>query len=520
MLQTFNPFHPALRFRWVKKLFPNLSIIRHTEGYMAELLAFIEGEVEAYRQEMGDQVDTGCYIGAYLNELSQLKPGEEDDQTTLSVGPFSRPTSWSCFWRVADHLLDSVVGRVLPGSNPEAQRTMQEEMGRVWAATNTPRWHTWTGCRTPWPPSPRCSAWGVSCPLPSRTKAPEDVSLGGYRIPKDTTIMFNLSHGLLTPSTGRSPPVFPPERFLTEEGKVFKPDHFMPFGSGKRVCLGESLARLEVFVFLASLMHRFSWRLADDNVTWETSTILSRPPNFFVYAVSREEEAKTRKIRKITLITFCLYFITSMGYIGLSLGGDLFSTDPFVYMIISGAMDIPGTSLIIPVVERFGRRRSNVVLYFLTAMSLLGLSFIPTSYGRVVMTLALLGRLTLSACYQVIFLHGSELFPTEVRARGMSNASMMARISAVFTSFLLSALTAPSKRSLLQLLTCDGCGSVRALSLVTTIGIYIPGSLLQGALKCTASYLESALPQWIETELGLIDCCLPRKRQARLPHHP
>ncbi|KAG0729303.1 Solute carrier family 22 member 13 [Chionoecetes opilio] len=149
---------------------------------------------------------------------------------------------------------------------------------------------------------------------------------------------------------------------------------------------------------------------------------------------------RTRKIRKITLITFCLYFITSMGYIGLSLGGDLFSTDPFVYMIISGAMDIPGTTLIIPVVERFGRRRSNVVLYFLTAMSLLGLSFIPTSYGRVVMTLALLGRLTLSACYQVIFLHGSELFPTEVRARGMSNASMMARISAVFTSFLLSAL--------------------------------------------------------------------------------
>ncbi|KAG0724616.1 Solute carrier family 22 member 1 [Chionoecetes opilio] len=63
-----------------------------------------------------------------------------------------------------------------------------------------------------------------------------------------------------------------------------------------------------------------------------------------------------------------------------------------------------------------------------------------TGYGRVVMTLALLGKLTLCACYQIIYLHSSELFPTEVRTLGMANASMMARISAVFASFLVSAL--------------------------------------------------------------------------------
>ena len=31
---------------------------------------------------------------------------------------------------------------------------------------------------------------------------------------------------------------------------------------------------------------------------------------------------------------------------------------------------------------------------------------------------------------------------------------------------------------------------------------------------------ESTLTQWSERSWGLIDCCLPRKRQARLPHHP
>lgn len=42
-----------------------------------------QDEMEVYKQQMGGQVDTGCYIGAYLHELDQLKPGEGDD-TTLS----------------------------------------------------------------------------------------------------------------------------------------------------------------------------------------------------------------------------------------------------------------------------------------------------------------------------------------------------------------------------------------------------------------------------------------------------
>ena len=57
-----------------------------------------------------------------------------------------------------------------------------------------------------------------------------------------------------------------------------------------------------------------------------------------------------------------------------------------------------------------------------------------------VMTLALLGKMTLTATYQILFLHSGELFPTEVRTWGMGNASMMARIGSVFASFLVSAL--------------------------------------------------------------------------------
>ena len=46
------------------------------------------------------------------------------------------------------------------------------------------------------------------------------------------------------------------KRFLNESGRFSKPDHFVPFGHGRRQCLGEPLARAELFLFLASIVRR------------------------------------------------------------------------------------------------------------------------------------------------------------------------------------------------------------------------------------------------------------------------
>ena len=62
----------------------------------------------------------------------------------------------------------------------------------------------------------------------------------------------------MNPDLWEAPEDFRPERFLTADGRrVQKPKHFMPFGAGQRMCLGDALAEMELQLFFASLMHVF-----------------------------------------------------------------------------------------------------------------------------------------------------------------------------------------------------------------------------------------------------------------------
>lgn len=61
----------------------------------------------------------------------------------------------------------------------------------------------------------------------------------------------------MDPELWDEPQAFRPERFLSAEGKVTKPEYFMPFGVGRRMCLGDVLARMELFLFFSSLVHTF-----------------------------------------------------------------------------------------------------------------------------------------------------------------------------------------------------------------------------------------------------------------------
>ncbi|NWT82087.1 CP2DR protein, partial [Lanius ludovicianus] len=91
-----------------------------------------------------------------------------------------------------------------------------------------------------------------------------DTELQGFFIPKGTTIITNLSSVLKDETVWEKPQEFYPEHFLDAKGQFVKPEAFMPFSAGRRVCLGEQLARMELFLFFTSLLQKFTFVLPED----------------------------------------------------------------------------------------------------------------------------------------------------------------------------------------------------------------------------------------------------------------
>ncbi|KAK0063810.1 cytochrome P450 2J6 [Biomphalaria pfeifferi] len=56
---------------------------------------------------------------------------------------------------------------------------------------------------------------------------------------------------------GSDADIFNPDRFIDSKGQLKKPEEFIPFGVGRRACLGESMAKTELFLYLSSLIQRF-----------------------------------------------------------------------------------------------------------------------------------------------------------------------------------------------------------------------------------------------------------------------
>ncbi|XP_062927365.1 steroid 17-alpha-hydroxylase/17,20 lyase [Mobula hypostoma] len=87
-----------------------------------------------------------------------------------------------------------------------------------------------------------------------------DTSIGGYAIPKGTQVTINLWAIHHDEKEWKNPDVFDPTRFLNREGKyIHSPSpSFMPFSAGPRICVGEVLTKMQLFLFFATFLQRFS----------------------------------------------------------------------------------------------------------------------------------------------------------------------------------------------------------------------------------------------------------------------
>ena len=97
--------------------------------------------------------------------------------------------------------------------------------------------------------------------VPHQTLAP--VTIGGYQVPAGVQVVGVGQAVHRSERYFADPLQFRPERFLDADGKFQSDKNVIPFSVGKRQCLGESLARNELFLFLTGVLQNFSFRFPE-----------------------------------------------------------------------------------------------------------------------------------------------------------------------------------------------------------------------------------------------------------------
>ncbi|XP_062965116.1 cytochrome P450 2B4-like [Cynocephalus volans] len=119
----------------------------------------------------------------------------------------------------------------------------------------------------------------------------KDTHFRGYIIPKNTEVFPILSSVLHDPHYFEEPDTFNPDHFLDANGALKKTEAFIPFSIGKRICLGEGIARNELFLFFTTILQNFSVASPvapeDIDLTPQKSGMGRVPPTYQISFVPR-----------------------------------------------------------------------------------------------------------------------------------------------------------------------------------------------------------------------------------------
>jgi cytochrome P450 len=108
-------------------------------------------------------------------------------------------------------------------------------------------------------------------------EALDDCEIGGFHVPRKTTILMSQWVVQRDPRWFPEPEKFLPERWLDERAQQVPKYAYFPFGVGPRMCIGNTFAMMETVLVLATIAQRFCFTIADGHEVVPQATFTLRP---------------------------------------------------------------------------------------------------------------------------------------------------------------------------------------------------------------------------------------------------
>ena len=114
-----------------------------------------------------------------------------------------------------------------------------------------------------------------------------DLEFGGYRIPAGRRVLYSIYLAHRDPAYWPHPRRFDPDCFLPAQRRTRPPFTYLPFGGGRRNCIGFAFAQVEAKVVLARLLQRCRFTPAQQRVRVHMGATLEPRPGVMMRVTPR-----------------------------------------------------------------------------------------------------------------------------------------------------------------------------------------------------------------------------------------
>ncbi|XP_062032759.1 cytochrome P450 2B4 [Lepus europaeus] len=254
---------------------------------LQEINAFIGQNVEKHRETL-DPSNPRDFIDVYLLRMDKDKsdPSSEFHHQNLII------TVLSLFFAGTETTSTTLrYGFLLMLKYPHVRERVQKEIEQVIGTHRPPALDD--RAKMPYTDAVihEIQRVGDLIPIGVPHTVTKDTQFRGYVIPKNTEVFPILSSALHDPRYFETPNTFNPGHFLDADGALKRNEGFMPFSLGKRICLGEGIARTELFLFFTTILQNFSIASPvppkDIDLTPRESGVGNVPPSYQMRFLAR-----------------------------------------------------------------------------------------------------------------------------------------------------------------------------------------------------------------------------------------